>query len=132
MGETSILSEILQNIGLPLVTGIMGWFGNMWRSRQRKDKDILDNVIQILDIQKKYIEEQQGTIDETKKMNKRLEGKLNKEYKCMRQAFKCKYSNVGDGCPVLLLEERYDNDTVCEDCKLKKEVQNAEGATENR
>lgn len=59
MGETSILSEILQNIGLPLVTGIMG-------------------------------------------------------------------------CPVLLLEERYDNDTVCEDCKLKKEVQNAEGATENR
>ena len=65
MGETSILSEILQNIGLPLVTGIMGWFGNMWRSRQRKDKDILDNVTQILDIQKKYIEEQQGTIEET-------------------------------------------------------------------
>ena len=125
MGETSILSEILQNIGLPLVTGIMGWFGNMWRSLQRKDKDMLD-------IQKKFIEEQQGTIEETKKMNKRLEGKLNKEYKCVRQARKCKYSNVGDGCPVLLLEERYDNDTVCEDCKLKKEVQNAEGATENR
>lgn len=125
MGETSILSEILQNIGLPLVTGIMGWFGNMWRSRQRKDKDMLD-------IQKKFIEEQQGTIEETKKMNKRLEDKLNKEYKCVRQARKCKYSNVGDGCPVLLLEERYDNDTVCEDCKLKKEVQNAEGATENR
>lgn len=132
MGETSILSEILQNIGLPLITGIMGWFGNMWRSRQRKDKDILDNVTQILDIQKKYIEEQQGTIEETKNMNKRLEGKLHKEYKCVRQAFKCKYSNVSDGCPVLLLEERYDNDTVCENCKLKKEVQNAEGATENR
>ena len=125
MGETSILSEILQNIGLPLVTGIMGWYGSMWRSLQRKDKDMLD-------IQKKFIEEQQGTIEETKKMNKRLEGKLNKEYKCVRQARKCKYSNVGDGCPVLLLEERYDNDTVCEDCKLKKEVQNAEGATENR
>ena len=125
MGETSILSEILQNIGLPLITGIMGWYGSMWRSLQRKDKDMLD-------IQKKYIEEQQGTIEETKKMNKRLEDKLDKEYKCVRQAFKCKYSNVGDGCPVLLLEERYDNDTVCEDCKLKKEVQNAEGATENR
>ena len=125
MGETSILSEILQNIGLPLITGIMGWYGSMWRSLQRKDKDMLD-------IQKKYIEEQQGTIEETKKMNKRLEGKLDKEYKCVLQAFKCKYSNVGDGCPVLLLEERYDNDTVCEDCKLKKEVQNAEGATENR
>ena len=125
MGETSILSEILQNIGLPLITGIMGWYGSMWRSLQRKDKDMLD-------IQKKFIEEQQGTIEETKKMNKRLEGKLDKEYKCVRQAFKCKYSNVGDGCPVLLLEERYDNDTVCEDCKLKKEVQNAEGATENR
>lgn len=125
MGETSILSEILQNIGLPLITGIMGWYGSMWRSLQRKDKDMLD-------IQKKFIEEQQGTIEETKKMNKRLEGKLDKEYKCVLQAFKCKYSNVGDGCPVLLLEERYDNDTVCEDCKLKKEVQNAEGATENR
>lgn len=125
MGETSILSEILQNIGLPLITGIMGWYGSMWRSLQRKDKDMLD-------IQKKFIEEQQGTIEETKKMNKRLEDKLNKEYKCVRQARKCKYSNVGDGCPVLLLEERYDNDTVCEDCKLKKEVQNAEGATENR
>ena len=106
MGETSILSEILQNIGLPLITGIMGWYGSMWRSLQRKDKDILD-------IQKKFIEEQQGTIEETKKMNKRLEGKLDKEYKCVLQAFKCKYSNVGDGCPVLLLEERYDNDTVC-------------------
>ena len=125
MGETSILSEILQNIGLPLITGIMGWYGSMWRSLQRKDKDMLD-------IQKKFIEEQQGTIEETKKMNKRLEGKLNKEYKCVRQARKCKYSNVGDGCPVLLLEERYDNDTVCEDCKLKKEVQNAAAATENR
>ena len=125
MGETSILSEILQNIGLPLITGIMGWYGSMWRSLQRKDKDMLD-------IQKKFIEEQQGAIEETKKMNKRLEGKLDKEYKCVLQAFKCKYSNVGDGCPVLLLEERYDNDTVCEDCKLKKEVQNAEGATENR
>ena len=125
MGETSILSEILQNIGLPLITGIMGWYGSMWRSLQRKDKDMLG-------IQKKFIEEQQGTIEETKKMNKRLEGKLDKEYKCVLQAFKCKYSNVGDGCPVLLLEERYDNDTVCEDCKLKKEVQNAEGATENR
>ena len=125
MGETSILSEILQNIGLPLITGIMGWYGSMWRSLQRKDKDMLD-------IQKKFIEEQQGTIEETKKMNKRLEGKLDKEYKCVLQAFKCKYSNVGDGCPVLLLEERYDNDTVCEDCKLKKEVQIAEGATENR
>ena len=125
MGETSILSEILQNIGLPLITGIMGWYGSMWRSLQRKDKDMLD-------IQKKFIEEQQGTIEETKKMNKRLEGKLDKEYKCVLQAFKCKHSNVGDGCPVLLLEERYDNDTVCEDCKLKKEVQNAEGATENR
>ena len=103
MGETSILSEILQNIGLPLITGIMGWYGSMWRSLQRKDKDMLD-----------------------------IQKKLDKEYKCVLQAFKCKYSNVGDGCPVLLLEERYDNDTVCEDCKLKKEVQNAEGATENR
>ena len=125
MGETSILSEILQNIGLPLITGIMGWYGSMWRSLQRKDKDMLD-------IQKKFIEEQQGTIEETKKMNKRLEGKLDKEYKCVLQAFKCKYSNVGYGCPVLFLEEGYDNETVCEDCKLKKEVQNAEGATENR
>ena len=78
MGETSILSEILQNIGLPLITGIMGWYGSMWRSLQRKDKDMLD-------IQKKFIEEQQGTIEETKKMNKRLEGKLDKEYKCVRQ-----------------------------------------------
>lgn len=121
MGETSILADILQNIGLPLVTAIMGWFGNVWRNRQKKDKDILDNVTQILDIQKKYIEEQQGTIEETRTMNKRLEAKLDKKSKCIRRANKCKYTNMDDGCPVLLLEEKYDETPECDTCHLNKE-----------
>lgn len=129
MGETTILSDILQNLGLPLVTGIMGWFGNVWRNRQKKDKDILENVTQILDLQKKYIEEQQGTIEETRKMNKRLEAKLDKKAKCVRQASKCKYNNMGDGCPVLLLEEKYDESPECDSCHLKKEEGDVESAS---
>ena len=129
MGETPILSDILQNLGLPLVTGIMGWFGNVWRSRQKKDKDILDNVTQILGLQKKYIEEQQGTIEETRAMNKRLEAKLDKKSKCIRRASKCKYTNMGDGCPVLLLEEKYDESPDCDTCHLKKEEDDAESAS---
>lgn len=34
MGDTSILSEILQNIGLPLITGIMGWYGSILQTEK--------------------------------------------------------------------------------------------------
>lgn len=120
-----LLYHIALNIGLPTLTLFMGWFGNAWRSRQRKEADVLDNVQQILEMQKAYIAEQQGTIVETKAMNKRLEAKLDRKNRSIRQANRCKFTNEGDGCPVLVNEEKNEEDK-CETCKYNQENANCQ------
>jgi len=127
MEETGILLPILQGVVLPIITAVIGWFANVWRNKQKKEKDILTNVQQILTIQKEYIAEQQGTIVETKNMNKRLEAKLDKKNKAIRKANWCKYTNAGDGCPVLNEEEKNDDtiEPVCNACQFKLD-ENAE------
>lgn len=115
-----LLYHVALNIGLPIVTLFMGWFGNAWRSRQRKEADILQNVQQILDLQKRYIDEQQQTILETRAMNKRLDLKLEQKNKSIRQANRCKFTNEGDGCPVLQNEEHNDRDK-CVTCQFNHE-----------
>lgn len=119
--------ELIQNIGLPVITAIGGWFANTWRTKQRKEADVLQNVQQVLALQKNYIEEQAAVITEAKNMNKRLEAKLDRKNKSIRQANKCLYTNEGDGCPVLNNEEKYDNcNADCSNCTLKTE-ENANG-----
>ena len=119
MAEATTIIDLLQNIVLPSFTAVCGWFASVWRTKQKKEKDVLDNVQQILSLQKSYIEEQAGTIKESKDINKRLEAKLDKKNKSIRQANKCKYTNEGDGCPVLTSEERFDDcQADCKTCKL--------------
>jgi len=115
-----LLYDIALNIGLPIVTLFMGWFGNAWRSKQRKEADVLDNVKQVLDIQKEYIEEQKDTIIEAKATIRRIEAKLDRKNKSIRQANKCKFTNDGDGCPVLNNEEKNEEDK-CETCKFNED-----------
>lgn len=121
MGEASIWLEVLKDVGLPAFTAVAGWFASVWRTKQKKEKDVLDNVQQILLIQKNYIAEQAGTITETKNMNKRLEAKLDRKNKSIRQANKCKFTADGDGCPVIGSEEHFDacDEPNCETCKFK-------------
>lgn len=113
--ESTVL-EILERAVLPILTLVGGWFAHLIRSKQKKEHDILDNVMQILNMQKEYIAEQDSQNKETRDINKRLEAKLDKKNKSIRKANWCKYTNEGDGCPVLVNEEKYEEDK-CENCK---------------
>lgn len=113
------LIDGFERVLLPIITLLGGWFGHLFRSKQKKESDILDNVKQILVLQKSYIEEQASMLKETKDMNRRLEKKLDKKDRSIRRANICKFTSEGDGCPVLSSEEKYETD-YCADCAYNK------------
>lgn len=110
--------EVLQNVGLPIVTAVGGWYVSIWRSKQKKERDVLDNVSQILELQKNYIAEQDQENRKTRENNARLEAKLDGKRASIRKANYCKYTNEGEGCPVLRSEETQDE--RCETCKFNQ------------
>lgn len=121
MEQAPVYITLLQTVVLPIITAVLGWFGNVFRTRQKKEKDILENVQQILHIQKSYIEEQQSTIVECNNVNKRLEAKLDKKNKSIRRANWCKFTNEGEGCPVLNEEEKQEPaEQACDACKFNE------------
>lgn len=113
-----VVIDILERIGIPALTAIGGWFASVWRSKQRKENDILQNVTQILQFQKDYIAEQDKENRKTRDMNARLEKKLDDKRESIRKANKCQYTNEGDGCPVLRHEDELDD--KCKECYLKE------------
>lgn len=116
MEETPIILELLKDVGLPALGIIGGWFAHLFRSRQKKEQDILANVEQILKIQKDYIASQDEENKKTRNMNARLEKKLDDKRESIRKANKCQYTAVGDGCPVLRHEDELDE--KCKNCTL--------------
>lgn len=112
----SIGIEILRDVALPAVTGVLGWFASIWRTKQKKEADILTNVTQILEMQKQYIADQDADNKKTRDINKRLEKKLDDKRESIRKANKCKFTNEGDGCPVLAHEDVLDE--KCKNCEL--------------
>lgn len=110
--------EILERVGIPILTLFGGWFAHVFRSKQKKEQDILQNVMQILDLQKKYIADQDSENKKTRDMNARLEKKLDDKRESIRKANKCQYTNEGDGCPVLRHEDELDD--KCKECYLKE------------
>ena len=84
--ESSVIIEILKDIGLPIVTAIGGWFASVWRNKQKKEGDILDNVKQILESQKQYIADQDKENKKTRDMNARLEKELRQKSFSIRRA----------------------------------------------
>ena len=121
--EGSVIIDLLRDVALPAFTAVAGWFASVWRTKQKKEKDVLDNVTQILALQKKYIAEQDEENKKTRDMNKRLEAKLDGKNKSIRKANWCKFTNEGDGCPVLNQEEKNDIDHYdkCETCKYHED-----------
>lgn len=119
-----LLYHIALNIGLPVATLFAGWFGQAWRSKQKKDADQLENTQQILNIQKDYIADQQEVLIETRANNRRLEKKLDRKNRSISKANKCRYTSEGDGCPVLnnedLESDREHEQDDCDNCKLKQ------------
>ena len=110
-------SSIITEVGLPIFTAVAGWFASVWRTKQKKEQDILANVQQILQMQKDYIAEQDEENKKTRNMNARLEKKLDDKRESIRKANHCKYTAEGDGCPVLAHEDLLDE--KCKDCYLK-------------
>lgn len=117
MVEPNILLEILRDVGIPALTLFGGWFAHMFRTKQKKEADVLDNVQQILQLQKDYIAEQDAENKKTRDMNARLERKLDEKRESIRKANKCKYTSEGEGCPVLIHEDYLDE--KCKNCDLK-------------
>lgn len=113
----TIVLDLAERVLVPILTLVGGWFAHLFRSRQKKEADILQNVTQILDLQKKYIADQDAENKKTRDMNARLEKKLDDKRDSIRQANKCKYTAEGDGCPVLAHEDLLDE--KCKDCYLK-------------
>lgn len=119
--ESAVFIDIVEKIVLPLLTLFVGSIWQKFRTRQKKEADILANVQQILQLQKDYIAEQDEENKKTRDMNKRLEAKLDGKNKSIRKANWCKFTNEGDGCPVLKQEEKNDDYNKCDICKYNQE-----------
>lgn len=117
MENPNILLEILKDVGIPVLSLIGGWFAHLFRSRQKREGDILENVQQILQMQKDYIADQDVQNKKNCDMIARLERKLDDKRESIRKANKCKYTAEGDGCPVLKHEDYLDE--KCQNCNLK-------------
>lgn len=112
-------SDLITQILVPILTGIIAWFGNAYRHKQKKESDIILNFQAMRDADREFIEECRADLKESRDMNKRLEARYNRKSKSVRAANKCKYTNEGDGCPVLVQEEKneYCYGIDCEECE---------------
>ena len=124
MEQPNILIEIMEKVGIPLLTLIGGWFLHLWRSRQKKQQDILANVQQILQMQKDYIADQDTQNKKNCDMIARLERKLDEKRESIRQANKCPHTVSEAGCPVLIHEDYLDE--KCKNCNYKEEDAHSE------
>lgn len=118
MEGSPIILDVLRDVALPAVTAVLGWFASIWRTKQKKEADVLQNVSQILEMQKQYIADQDIENRKTREYNKHLEKKLDDKRESIRRANHCQYTAEGDGCPVLRHEDELDSQ--CENCELKK------------
>lgn len=114
-----LLYNIALNIGLPIVTLFAGWFGQAWKSKAQKKADDLDNMQQIISMQREYITEQQGQMDRYNENLRRVEEKLDEKREAIRQANKCTHVKKGGKCPVLTRDENL-GCGKCETCKYNE------------
>ena len=71
--------DILKSVALPIVTGFLGWVYSKYRNKQEREKDILDNVQRIIDIQDAQIKKQEQIQKKSDNLNQRLEAKLDRK-----------------------------------------------------
>jgi hypothetical protein len=121
------MSEMmLVDFVLPIIMGIAGWLGNGYRNKQKKESDIITNFKAMRDADREFSEECRKDLKESRDMNKRLEAKYNRKCKSVRAANKCKFTNEGDGCPVLEQEDKNERiyDIECANCQNINEQEN--------
>ena len=104
---------------LPVLTALIAWLANAYRNKQKKEHDVLDNVQRIIDLQNAHILKSEQALEKSDKQNQRLDAKLDRKNKSIRKANNCKFTNEGEGCPVLNQEEIYEKiyDDACRLCE---------------
>ena len=129
--EVQIL-DVLSTVVVPIATAGLGWLGSAYRNKQKKEGDIMANFKQMMSIQNDFISGLKANIDErdaalleSKHVNQRLEAKLDRKDKSIRKANFCKFSNEGNGCPVLLQEEKNcgeHHEDLCDKCEHRNDT----------
>ena len=111
------MNELWMQIALPVVTGLVGWLTSSYRNKQKKEGDILTNVERIVAMQDAHIQKAEAALLKSEKVIQRIEAKLDRKNKSVRAANKCKFTNEGDGCPVLNQEEQNEHIYDCDNCE---------------
>lgn len=93
------------NFVLPCITCLVGWLGNAYRNKQKKENDTIANFQLMRDADKEFMTDLKNELIESKNLRKRLEAKLDRKNKSIRKANNCPHTNEGNGCPVLIQEE---------------------------
>lgn len=116
------MNDLWVQIILPIATAVVGWLTNAYRNKQKKESDIISNFQAMRDADREFILECRADLKESRDMNKRLEAKYNRKCKSVRAANKCKYTIEGEGCPVLIQEEKNETiyDADCHKCEHQK------------
>ena len=129
--EVQIL-DVLSTVVVPIATAALGWLGRAYRNKQKKEGDIMANFKEMMSIQNNFItglktniDERDAALLESKHVNQRLEAKLDRKDKSIRKANFCKFSNEGNGCPVLLQEEKNcgeHHENLCDNCEHRNDT----------
>lgn len=113
--------RLIFELVVPLLMLIIGWVTSAYRNKQKKEKDILDNVQRVVDIQNNHINRCEQTLNKTRELLERkeqdyrkLEAKYEHKVKAVKEAYDCE----GDTskCPVLAYDK---NNHVCDSCELR-------------
>lgn len=99
---------------LPILTALIAWFANAYRNKQKKERDVLDNVQRILDIQNDYINRCNESMQKKEDDYKKLETKYDHKVRAVKEAYDCEHPS--EHCPVLVYDKKI---LSCDDCALK-------------
>lgn len=122
--------EILRDVLLPIITLVLGWVFNAYRNKQQKEKSVLDNVQQILDMKTREVQRAQAEVDRAHEINdrqeavvQRLEAKLDKKDKAIRKGRHCDWVRTGHDCPITEAEEHFQPQEIpCSSCDINENV----------
>lgn len=115
-----MLIDLIKDIALPIILGILGWMGNAYRNRQKRESDILDNVQRIIDIQNSHISRCESTLDEREKAYKAMSRKNDLKREAIKKAYSCHVAS--EKCPVLIFDSQTHENSIenkCDNCNLK-------------
>lgn len=120
--EFTNMIDAIKDIALPIILGVLGWLGNAYRNKQKRESDILDNVQRIIDMQNGHITRCETSLDEREKAYKEMCRKNDRKREAIKRAYKCKMPS--EDCPVLIYDAQTheQENSKCDNCELFKQA----------